>query len=228
MRNRSRRVASACHARIVSACAAALVTWSTGAALAQAPLPPPPPPLPAGYPEAQLQPAHYGAPAPYGGLQPYSQSPGAYYGPLGASYAGPKVMEYEEGDPIPAGYHLETRTRRGLIVGGAVTFGTTYLLTVLTGLIAESVNRATGGDGRSVAPLYIPVAGPFIALDTMNAEGAGVFVLVLDGLAQAGGVAMLFSGIAFPALKLVRNDVALSVHPLIGGGTVGLGVHGAL
>jgi hypothetical protein len=137
-------------------------------------------------------------------------------------------MNYEEGQAVPEGYRVEERARRGLVIGGAVTFGVTYILSAMVGLMAESVDRASGGSGESFLPLYIPLAGPFITVGTADAKGGGVFVLMVDGLAQVAGAAMFIGGLAAPEKKLVRNDVALSVKPIVTGDTVGLGVSGSL
>lgn len=184
-----------------------------------------PPPPPGGYYYGQPP---YGAPPPPYGQPPYGQPPPGYYGPPSSAIPGPKVMDYEEGQPVPDGYHVATKARRGLIIGGAVTFGSVYLLTTLTAAAIESDDHSLVSSGDSYTPLYIPVAGPFIAISTVNAEGGGVFILLLDGIAQAAGVAMLIGGIASPATKLVRNDVSWQVHPIVGGGTVGLGISGSL
>jgi hypothetical protein len=211
--------------RRVLACAVplAVTVLSASSALAQEPPPPPGPP-----PGAQPPPYYGQPPPPYGAPGPYGQ-PGGYYAPPPVIYVtGPKVMDYEEGQPVPDGYHLQTRARRGLIIGGAVTFGSVYLLSAVVGLSLEAGDRALGGTGDSYWPLYVPLAGPFIAIGTTNAQGGGIFTLMIDGLAQVGGAAMLVGGIAAPATKLVRNDLALQVHPIVGGGTVGLGVSGSL
>ncbi|KYF68855.1 hypothetical protein BE15_28300 [Sorangium cellulosum] len=137
-------------------------------------------------------------------------------------------MNYEEGQAIPEGYRVEPRARRGLIIGGAVTFGVTYVLSAMVGLVAEADERAQGGSGASYMPLYIPLAGPFITIGTAEAKGGGVFILMIDGLAQVAGAAMFIGGIAAPEKKLVRNDVSLSVKPIVSADTLGLGVSGSL
>lgn len=192
----------------------------------------PPPQGAAPPPGAQAQPIPYAA-APYGAPAPYGQPPpGVYYAPPSAPSpgypTGPRIMDYEEGQPIPEGYHVETRARRGLIIGGAVTFGVTYLLSVLVGLSAETADVASGGTGESFTPLYIPLAGPFVTIGTAEAKGGGIFVLMLDGVAQVAGATMLIGGLASPATKLVRNDFGLSVKPIVTGNTLGFGLSGTL
>ncbi len=234
--------ASAHPSRALFASAASLAAVLLGASSAFAQAPPPAEPAPAG---AQPQAAPYGAPPPYGAPAPYGQQPGYYpppgyapppgYGappgyaqPSGTYPVGPRIMNYEEGQAVPEGYRVEERARRGLIIGGAVTFGVTYILSAMVGLVAESADRASGGTGQSYIPLYIPLAGPFITIGTSDAKGGGVFVLMVDGLAQVAGAAMFIGGLAAPQKKLVRNDVALSVKPIVTGDTLGLGVSGSL
>jgi len=167
--------------------AAAALTLGAGDARAQSGAPAPPPP---GF-EPQI------APPPQG-----------YYVPQAVAASGPRVIsDWETGEPIPPGYHPVTRVRKGLIIGGAVTFGVVYLLTALTGAVVNDVSVATGGTGRSAKLLLIPVAGPFTLLGT-TVSAAGQFLLVLDGVAQAGGLAMLVAGIAAPKTVLIRNDLA--------------------
>lgn len=144
---------------------------------------------------------------------------------------GPReITSWEEGDPIPPGYHPDTRARKGLIIGGAVTFGVFYLISALVGAVALDCqstfsNSSCGGLGV----LLIPAAGPFIAIGTAKADGGGAAILVIDGLAQAGGLAMLILGIALPKTVLVRNDIGSNrkevvgtIEPLIGGMQNGL------
>ncbi|KYF98911.1 hypothetical protein BE17_11165 [Sorangium cellulosum] len=137
-------------------------------------------------------------------------------------------MNYEEGQTVPEGYRVEGRARRGLVIAGAVTFGVTYILSAMVGLVAEAGDRASGGSGAAYMPLYIPLAGPFVTIGTAEAKGGGVFMLMVDGLAQVGGVAMFIGGLAAPEKKLVRNDVSLSVKPIVTADTLGLGLSGSL
>lgn len=192
--------------------------------------PPPPPP---GYEQAPPDsgtspPPGYGAPPPgYGSQQGYPGYP-AYTQP---EMLGPKRMDYEEGDPIPPGYHRETSIRKGLVIGGAVTFGAMYLFSALT---AAAVSDTSESD--DFAPLFIPVAGPFVTIGTSNAPAAGAVILAIDGIAQAGGLAMLIIGLTVQSDELVRNDVGsqrIRVVP-VGGKDVanetwsGLGISGNL
>jgi hypothetical protein len=198
-------------------------------ARAQTPAPGYAPP-PAGY---VPPPAGY-APPPAG----YAPQPGyAYAPPIGAFSPvrlGPPTLPFEEGYSIPPGYHQEMRTRKGLVVGGAVTFGVLYSLSA-TGVLLS------GGGAKAV---LVPVAGPFIEIGNLQrtlsgSEASGLRAmattfLVLDGVGQAAGVAMLLVGLTQPAPLLVRNDVTgatLRITPLsmgYDGREVGIGIVGTM
>ena len=221
------------------------VSVSSALASAQAPAPPPPPdtsappPPPPGYEPAPpqvapLPPPGYapppgyppGYPPPGYGPPPPGYGPNSYgYGPPGSSL--PATIPYEEGDAIPPGYTVDSRIRRGLVIGGAVTFGVPWFLSAMIASIGDSVSRESG-----LWPLYIPALGPFIAMGTLDAEGAGTFWLALDGLAQSGGIAMLIAGIVAQEKRLVRsNEVgsSVTVMPLrFGPNGAGLGLVGTM
>lgn len=138
----------------------------------------------------------------------------------------PKVIRnYEEGDRIPPGYHPDTRPRLGLAIGGGCMFGVFYVFTAIGGAAALDLNKSQAGTSDAV--LLIPVVGPFIR--TVNNDALASVLLVIDGLAQAGGLAMLIGGIAAPKTVLVRNDIGVRVTPeplLFAGGGGGVGLRG--
>jgi hypothetical protein len=129
----------------------------------------------------------------------YGQPPPAvYYRGLdgyGVEGTGPKTLDWSEGDQVPPGYHLDTQVRKGLVIGGSVTFGAVYML---------SVTAAAFGGARQ---LLIPVAGPFVAIGESQATDGEAAALVLNGALQVGGLAMLIAGLAAPRKVLIRNDV---------------------
>jgi hypothetical protein len=145
--------------------------------------------------------------------------------------SGPAIIrDWSEGDPIPPGYHPVSRIRKGLVVGGAVLFGLTYVFTAL----AAAVGADTTGSGQSnpLAALWVPVAGPFIQVFQSGTSATGSLILILDGLSQAGGISMFAIGLAAPKTTLVRNDLAgngaphLSFAPIMGPGRTGMGLVG--
>lgn len=190
-------------AALASATAAVLLLSSVEARAQGAP-PPPPPGFEQQQPPAQQPPP----PPPYGGGYPGYAPPPGYYPPPGysvppAALIGPKTLDYEEGDPIPPGYHVDTRIRKGLLIGGAVTFGSLYLLSAIT---ASSLRDASIAD--DVTPLYIPAVGPFVTIGTTSSEGLGTFLLIVDGVAQSGGLLMAILGLTLQETLLVRNDIS--------------------
>jgi hypothetical protein len=129
-------------------------------------------------------------------------------------------LPYEEGDQIPAGYRLRHQPRRGLIIAGAVLTGTFWTLS-MTGAAEDNFDHKSGF-------LVLPVLGPWLMLAAGGArdrdcetsdsghcgdEPATRALLVLDGLVQTAGAAMLISGIAFPRKRLVRSDVTIGLAP---------------
>lgn len=154
--------------------------------------------------------------------------PGPAYGP-GYGYAPPSnygmppqyapiwpapryIYDYEPGEQVPPGYHVETRAHRGLVIGGAVTFSSAYLLSIL-GAVAGATD---GGKGpKKYLPLLIPAAGPFVTIGTANSEGAGTALLMLDGMAQVGGVVLFIVGMSTDQELLVRNDVRTGFVPRV-------------
>ncbi len=112
---------------------------------------PPPPP-----PDAQAPNGQYVAP-----MQQQTQQT---YVPQSVAMSGPRVIkDWQEGEPIPPGYHPSTRVRTGLVVGGATMFGASYLISVLIAAVGQdSCNYL--GCSNDAAPLFIPVVGPFVTM----------------------------------------------------------------
>jgi hypothetical protein len=205
---------------------------SAGSAFAQAPqapqAPPPPqaPPYPQqgtyqqqpGYPQqAQYgeQPRYYppqpppsSAVAPNGEyVSPLSQTTQPTYVPQSVALSGPRMIkDWEPGNPIPHGYHAETRVRKGKVISGALVFGIPYLYSSFIAAIGQDVAEAEGGD-NVLGWLFIPVLGPFLEMMETDSSTAH-YVLALDGIAQAAGVTLLVTGLVFPKWVLVRNDLA--------------------
>jgi hypothetical protein len=129
-------------------------------------------------------------------------------------------LRYVEGRPIPPGYHLEQRPRKGLVVSGSIVFGIAYFL---------SLSVAASSKYEPDRWLYAPIAGPFIDLGnrkencntipnnlgtttTCSDDSSERFFLMADGLMQTAGATMLVLGLALPQKLLVRDDA-----PFVGG-----------
>ncbi len=173
--------------------------FAVGLAIASSPAAaqtPPPGPTPA-------NPYYPGYPPPATNAQPGSPS----------ALPPPARLRYAEGQPIPAGYHLESQPRKGLWLSGALVFGIPYVISV-------SVAGSSRHDGDRY--LYIPAIGPFVDLATRGddcptdtgscAEGASVerFWLTFDGLCQVGGATLFILGMAMPQKFLERDDAPIS------------------
>ncbi|WP_394834291.1 hypothetical protein LVJ94_48110 [Pendulispora rubella] len=144
--------------------------------------------------------------------------------PTTVALSGPRILDdWEEGQPIPNGYHTETRVRRGLIIGGAVPFGVFYVFS----LMAASISQDTD-ERKSTSALFLPAVGPFIQAAQTDSS-TGTFFCVLDGIVQTGGLAMLISGIASPKTVLVRNDLGfkMELRPIATNTGMGLGLGGS-
>ena len=237
---------------VASLVIAGIVCASTGNAFAQArpaaPAPPPPPaagppsaPPPPQYQQYQQMPQYpqryqpaeqYPSPAPPPSaiapngeyVAPLSQMTQPTYVPQSVALSGPRfIKDWEEGQPIPYGYHHETRVRKGLVISGSIVFGVLYLY---SGFFAAVGADASSGDNK-LGDLAIPVLGPFLEMSQTDSATAD-YVLMLDGLAQAAGVAMLICGVMYPKHLLVRNDLAsMTVVPMkIGLEGTGAGIVG--
>ena len=188
-------------------CAGLTVTMFLATAQAQpAPAPAAPPPAAAaGAYAATAPPAYPGYPAPS-----YAPPPPGY------TYAPPPTLRVPdnvsyEGGPIPAGYHLESRPRRGLVIGGAIVLGVPYVL---------GLSIASGQDfPNKTGWLVVPGIGPWITLAARHRSGcnssdlctgdavdsATRTFLILDGLMQTAGAVMFITGIAAPRTVIARD-----------------------
>ncbi|MEO7037843.1 MAG: hypothetical protein ABI548_28005 [Polyangiaceae bacterium] len=133
----------------------------------------------------------------------------------------PESIPYT-GGPIPPGYHVEERSRRGLVIAGIVVLAVPYGL---------GLAGAGGGNfPNSSGWLVLPVLGPWLNLasrksgtgcSSSNSDFVGCSdsgtddavrtLLILDGLLQVGGAVMLTVGLASPTKTIVRDFVG-SLH----------------
>jgi hypothetical protein len=200
--------------RFVSAFTAAVLVTTLAVPYASAQLPPSqPPPASANAPNGEY-------------VAPMQQQTQQVYMPQSVALSGPRIIrDYEDGDQIPPGYHAESRIRTGLVVGGAVTFGVLYLLSVLVGAAISDTNKAIGNNSSRDNGdfLFVPVA--FLQM-TKTDSSSGNVTLAIDGIAQAAGATMFIVGITSPKTILVRNDLAeVHVMPMkmgTNGGGLGL------
>jgi hypothetical protein len=157
----------------------------------------------------------------------------------------PMELRYVEGRPIPAGYHVETRPRKGLVVSGSIIFGVPYFL---------SLSVAASSKYEPDRWLYAPLFGPFVDLGTRKEncqtynngnigstttcqdDSSERFFLMADGLMQVAGATMLVLGLVLPQQLLVRDDApyvgdrgshfSWAVAPTVGRSSAGVGLAG--
>ncbi len=138
--------------------------------------------------------------------------------PVPPLVTGPDELEWVEGAAIPPGYEPDTRVRKGLLIGGLVTFGVAWLGSAAAAsyLIERDeyddrtfhVGDDSGEDYPAAAPLYVPVIGPFVAIGTMQPNKQITAALVADGVVQMGGLAMALAGLIAQEQVLVRSKTA--------------------
>jgi len=107
-----------------------------------------------------------------------------------------------DGSSPPPGYVLGSEPRTGLWVTGASLFGGMYLISVLAAGTAVS----EGED--EVAPMFIPLIGPWVTIRTTDADPGLRGALVIDGLVQLTGAALFITGMAAQRDVFVRADAA--------------------
>jgi len=160
----------------------------------------------------------YTQPPPYGTGYP---PPG--YAPQPYNTDAPKQLDYEEGQPVPAGYHLKEKVRPGPVIAGSVTFGVLWLVSVF----ASTIGSALGDE--DVRDLWIPVVGPFITIARVD-NSRSTPSLAIDGAGQAIGIGLLVWGITSPRTVLLRNDIAgieLHATPMLTNKSAGFGLGGS-
>ena len=144
-------------------------------------------------------------------VAPLSQQTQQVYIPQSVALSGPRMIkDWDENQPIPPGYHRDTRVRKGLVIAGAILFGVPYLYSAGFAAIGDDVTR--NGESNPAKFLYIPVLGPFIEMGQTDSSTLRYF-LALDGIAQSAGAFMFIYGLTSPKTVLVRNDLAMTVIP---------------
>ncbi|KYF75604.1 hypothetical protein BE17_09205, partial [Sorangium cellulosum] len=141
----------------------------------------------------------------------YAPPPGyAPYVPA-VIYGMPRTLPFKEEGERPDGYRLETQMSRRLIVAGSIVLGSAWALSALT---AGTILSEGDSGSVSYSPLLVPVGGPFITLATGedvdfsddDGQVTGTFVL-LDGLTQVTGLALLVAGLVANQKVWVRDDI---------------------
>lgn len=142
----------------------------------------------------------------------------------------PRSLVYQAGQAVPAGYHVEHRTRYGLVISGAVLFALAYLPTA----------SAAYYDSKDGTILYVvPVLGPIFAIPNKTANnctsgdhsscssdfsGFVAAFLLADALVQGAGVLMTWYGLRGRDM-LIRGET--TPHARVIPGRVGTSGYGA-
>jgi 16S rRNA U516 pseudouridylate synthase RsuA-like enzyme len=121
--------------------------------------------------------------------------------------------------------------RMGLVGGGIGMLGGAWLLSAVFAAAAMGDDGSLLGsnhDPEDWAPLFVPLAGPFIAIGTLEADSQGALLLALDGIAQLGGLTLIIVGATVKRTYLVRTaELEFELAPTIGPTAQGLGLHGS-
>ena len=202
-----------------AAIAGGFLTLASAMALAQAASAPPAVQPTAAAP-AEASP---GKAAPPAGAYPASAPP-----PQGYYYPPPSPMP-PPAYVLPGPQPMVHTVRKGLVVGGSITFGVSWgLAVVVSAAIADAQDCSDCGKVSKV--LWIPVAGPVIADAVDNSSASQEhFFLGAWALTQAAGIAMFIVGIVghdVPAYEAKAEPVRLHLVPTVGRNRTGLALAG--
>ena len=106
---------------------------------------------------------------------------------------------YQEGWPLPPGYHVESRSRKGLVWSGAAVLGSFYVLPLLV------------ASNNSAAPwLLVPIVGPGLFAShqacTSPCDDVGTpIVMMMFTAGQVAGAALLAAGVLAQKRWVVPN-----------------------
>jgi hypothetical protein len=151
--------------------------------------------------------------------------------PIVAEPATPRVASLTA---VPPGFHVERRVRKGLAIGGASLFLTTYSISVLTASIITAANSHCNPSCEGLLwTLFVPGLGPFSAMASPGNSTYGNVALAADAIAQGAGIAMFIAGLTAKHDVLIEDEtpahhatVQWTVAPIAGAGRAGLGVVG--
>lgn len=166
---------------------------------------------------AQSLPAPDGVPG--AAPAPLAPAPPAAAPPQRPWWADKTTVPYEPGVPGPPGFVLRERTSTGLVIGGSVSFGAAYVMSVATGAMALADEDA-GDEDESWGPIFIPVVGPAITAASVHANSVGSFLLVADSVVQTVGVGLFVLGLVDPEREWEADRFEVTVSP------GGLSLHG--
>jgi len=185
---------------------------SLAAAQSRTPATPTPTPTSAQAPPANAYPPAYPPPYYAPAYPPYYAPPPGYWVPQPL-----KERPYQQGTPVPDGYHVEDRHPRWALLTGGIMFGSAYLTGLFINGNSYCVDSSSGSrckDERWV--MAIPIAGPFIDMNRTNSSGERMNDFLV-GSGQVAGAIFLIYGIATTSPKLIPDyqRAGVSVSPLL-------------
>jgi hypothetical protein len=135
--------------------------------------------------------------------------------PPSVPYIDPK--KWRPTDPIPLGWHVDTRPHRALVITGTAILAAGTIGTVIIG--ASQIHQGGGF-------AFIPVVGPFIAAGTYHPPPCTGLCLGLDfttpfyegalyafGVVEVAGAVLLVTGLAVKQ-EVLRPNLSLPVLPV--------------
>jgi hypothetical protein len=94
------------------------------------------------------------------------------------------------------------RVNRALLISGTAALATSYLASAGTASLSETISRSlpvVPAQTSSLGSLFIPIAGPFIALgDIRNRTPGRAVLLVVDGVVQVTAATLIVLGLVLP------------------------------
>lgn len=132
-----------------------------------------------------------------------------------------RKIEAVDGERPPAGYHRETTSLRGVWIAGISLFASSYVLSILSGGIADAVEGHEGG--RYTWYSLIPAAGPFIIAGHGEISPvAKVVPFILCGVMETAGLGMFIGGLAAHKDVWVSDEARLDPELFVGPGSIGV------
>lgn len=143
------------------------------------------------------------------------------------------IHDWDPDAPVPKGYRMVDSVNGRTLGIGIALLGTGWFLSIIAGGVGaaaeedEAVDEADGVTSEDWAVLYVPIVGPLVAIDTLDAKTSGVGVLIADTVLQVGGAAGIVVGIVDRRYRLVREDYGfITVTPLVWPGGRGIAAGG--
>lgn len=130
-------------------------------------------------------------------------------------------QSYAPGEPVPAGYHVETSTRDRAAtarLGGAWFLGVGYGAAYVSAMILPN----------KLSAMYVPGVGPWLALKHAD-PGAPKTLIITDGVVQDVGAVLLIGGLIGAGQQLLRlrePDARFDIVPVVGAHAAAIDVIG--